>query len=161
QSAIHMTRRALRWRQDVSILCVDTWLGSSEHWLRREWRDRLRLVNGYPSLYHHFLANVARAGLDRHFVPLPMTSRDAAAVLREIDLQADLIYLDAGHDEASVREDIANYWPFVRPGGAMFGDDYEKIWPGVVTAVDDFLGRATDIAVSGIDGSKWVAQKAF
>lgn len=36
----------------------------------------------------------------------------------------DFVYLDAGHDYQSVVDDITAWWPKVRQGGMLLGDDY-------------------------------------
>lgn len=73
---------------------------------------------------------------------LRMTSEEAA---REIaDAALDFVYLDARHDYASVKEDIALWYPKVRPGGVLAGHDYlegkigDTIF-GVKPAVDEFV----------------------
>ncbi len=64
---------------------------------------------------------------------LKMTSAEAA---RQIgDAQFDLIFIDAAHDEFSVVEDIALWWPRVRVGGVLAGHDFNHKWPGVERAV--------------------------
>lgn len=39
----------------------------------------------------------------------------------------DLAFIDAGHDICSVREDLEAWWPKVRSGGLMAGDDYGDV----------------------------------
>lgn len=40
------------------------------------------------------------------------------------DNSVDFIYVDARHDYCGVMEDIEAWWPKLRPGGVMAGDDY-------------------------------------
>ena len=47
-----------------------------------------------------------------------------ATAYRVPDGSLDFAYLDARHDEASVAEDIAAWWPKVRIGGILAGHDY-------------------------------------
>ena len=47
-----------------------------------------------------------------------------ATAYRVPDGSLDFAYLDARHDEASVAEDIAAWWPKVRSGGILAGHDY-------------------------------------
>ena len=42
------------------------------------------------------------------------------------DLPLDMLVVDAGHDEANVREDIAKYVPLVKVGGSAWFDDYDE-----------------------------------
>jgi predicted O-methyltransferase YrrM len=71
--------------------------------------------------------------------PLPLSSAAAARTLAKLGVTADVVYLDAAHEEQEVLLDLELYWPLVRRGGAMFGHDYN--WPGVKKAVDSYFGR--------------------
>ncbi len=51
-----------------------------------------------------------------------MRSTDASKHLE--DNHFDFVYLDARHDYCAVAEDIAHYWPKVRPGGILAGHDF-------------------------------------
>lgn len=158
-SAIHTLRRALGHRPDAGIICVDTWLGSAEHWLNSAWKPLLGSRHGRPRLYETFLANMIRAGLAEHVVPLPLPSDQAAMVLAGLKVTAPFIYIDAAHDEAAVARDIAAYWPLVDAGGVLAGDDYSAHFPGVMAAVARFLATAPDLAAHGTGDGKWYAQK--
>lgn len=125
----------LQWRE-FTLVCIDTWLGSTEHWLRPQTRAALHLQHGHPTLYEHFLSNVSLAGLQEYLLPLPQTSINAARILAYHELQADWVYLDASHAETDVLLDLNHYWPLVAPGGVLFGDDWN--WPSVRQAVSDF-----------------------
>lgn len=63
--------------------------------------------------------------------------RTVQAAGRFADASLDLLLVDAGHDYASVRADLAAWIPKLRPGGWLVCDDYEEKWPGVVRAVDE------------------------
>lgn len=68
----------------------------------------------------------------------------AAASFAERSL--DFVYIDAAHDIESVREDIAAWYPRVRPGGILAGHDYLDgplggMTCGVKSAVDEFCAR--------------------
>lgn len=78
---------------------------------------------------------------------LRMTSEEAARQIPDASL--DFVYLDARHDYASVKEDIALWYPKVKPGGVLAGHDYleGKIGDtvfGVKPAVDEFI-KATGL----------------
>jgi len=130
----------------TQFIAVDTWLGSAEHWLGAKDRARLKLKGGYPDLYRQFAFNIVALEATDVFA-LPMTSTAAAAVLDKLGVHADLIYIDAGHEEDDVRADLANYSVLLRSGGVMFGDDYHETWPGLVRAVEAFA-----------DGAGWVLE---
>ena len=57
----------------------------------------------------------------------------------------DWIYIDGNHSYEFVKEDLNNWWPKIKPGGFMCGDDYidgkyqvENLNFGIIPAVDEF-----------------------
>lgn len=142
-SAVFMCKTLLEQGIEPKILCVDTWLGGVDHWQQATLRDAMQIRFGYPELCQQFVSNILHEGLEKFIVPLPTTSRNAAKLLRGSKVLVDFIYIDAGHDEDDVLEDLRAYWPVLRRGGVMMGDDYKPhVWPGVVRAVERF---ATDV----------------
>ncbi|MGV3523611.1 MAG: class I SAM-dependent methyltransferase [Candidatus Sericytochromatia bacterium] len=133
QAAKYYATRRVR---EFTLICVDTWLGSTEHWLRPQMRKDLDRIQGYPMIYQHFLSNVQLSGLSDYILPLPQTSANAARILAHHALLFDWVYLDASHDAQDVQLDLQLYWPLVRPGGFLMGDDWN--WPSVRSTVLDF-----------------------
>ncbi len=78
----------------------------------------------------------------------------AATVLRRNDLLADLIHIDAAHEYGAARADIITWWPFVRPGGVLLGDEFMKEWSGVVKAVKE-LAVQCDLELKVTGEIKW------
>lgn len=76
------------------------------------------------SLYPQFLSNVIHAKLTHKIVPVKMTTFEAIEFFLARDINPDLIYVDASHDEESVYRDIAIYFPLVRGHGVICGDDW-------------------------------------
>lgn len=73
-------------------------------------------------------------------IPFAISSDQASTVLKYYKCVADAIYIDASHEQGDVYRDIVNFWEFLKPGGVLFGDDYDhKNWPGVVHDVDKFV----------------------
>ena len=135
----YLTEHLRKQGQGVAF-AVDTWLGALEFWTRSGSRGApdptrdLAFRNGYPQVYFQFLANVVQAGLAEFVLPFPATSRLASAFLKEKGVRADLIHIDAGHSYEDAKEDIEHWWPLLRQGGVMLGDDFRPSWPGVVRA---------------------------
>lgn len=142
------------------LVCIDTWLGALEFWRDHEDPERyrgLKLRYGYPTVYYQFLANIVRAGLDDIVVPFPQTSLIGARFLLERGISADLIYIDASHEQSDVLADLTYAWAVARPGGVLFGDDFTA-WPGVQQAVRHFsTGMQLDLEV--VDENFWVLRK--
>lgn len=123
-SALHMASLA----PEAEIICVDTWLGADEFWLTfdgksDETRDLL-LKNGYPGVYYQFLSNIYHSDAKDRITPMPMPSRMASRLLSKLGVVPDLIYIDGSHQYEDVLDDLRHYWPLLRRGGTMFGDDY-------------------------------------
>lgn len=105
------------------VYAVDTWQGSPLETVHMK-DPRL------PYLYQLFLSNVKHAGLTHKIVPVRMNSQEAAKAL---SVKADLIYIDAAHDTASVYKDIMAWYPHLTKQGVMCGDDWK--WKSVQKAV--------------------------
>ena len=125
------------------MIAVDTWLGSAEHWLNSPYRPSLHFEAGYPMIYRTFAANIVASGLQEMVLPLPLDSINAAEVLQHHELRPDVLHIDGGHNFASVISDLRAWWPMLRPGGILLGDDYHPTgidtWPEVRAAFHDFF----------------------
>lgn len=106
------------------LYAVDTWLGSVEH-QDTKYREKL------PSLYAQFLSNVIHAGLQEKIEPVRL---DSLAAAKELSVKADLIFIDAAHDTESVYKDIMAWYPHLKEGGVICGDDWT--WASVRLAVE-------------------------
>ena len=111
----------------ATILCVDTWLGTTRAWTQRGENGNTLYANaGYPSIFFQWLFNIKHAGLDDIVVPLPLPSTMGALYLEKKKLSPDLIFIDACHDYPCVYADILSWYPVLRRGGALFGDDVNR-----------------------------------
>jgi hypothetical protein len=125
---------------DFEIVCVDTFLGSVEHWTTMtEFIKKESLINGRPNVYNQFLSNVISVGLQNNITPFPIDSVNGALTLSHFDVKADMVYIDAGHDYDSVVADLILYKDIVRPGGFLLGDDW--FHGPIKQAVSDALGE--------------------
>ena len=139
-STIEMARLMKAEGIDGEILAVDTWLGSSGHLSQAGRRDELRPVQGYPTLYRTFLANVATAGHTDVVTPLAMDGTSAAVALARLGVRAGIIHIDASHEYAAALADFRNYWPLLSDTGILIVDDYGS-WPGVTRAACEFAAE--------------------
>jgi SAM-dependent methyltransferase len=138
-STINMARALRDSNIDGKVYAVDTFLGSSEHWLDADKFPSLKCVNGYPSLYYTFLANVFDNRVQDYIIPIPSTSESAYFMFQKLGYMFDIIHIDASHEYEPAKRDIENYWNLLNPGGVMICDDYSSWWPSVVAAVNDFV----------------------
>lgn len=141
-SLINMAKLSKDFNLETNFICVDTWLGSNDTlWLNDKYRSLLGLRGGYPNMFPQFIANIHHAGIQNKVYPLPMTSTSAYFLLKKMNIIADLVYIDAGHEEDEVYLDLLYYYDLLRSGGVLFGDDYNEAWPGVVAAVNKFAAE--------------------
>jgi len=119
------------------LVLVDPWI----HQPVRVYRDdanltRDRFEDAFTSVQKRFTP-YANVEIVRGFsVPVAETYADGFF---------DVVYIDANHAVDAVFADLLAWFPKVRPGGWLCGDDFAPMWPGVVEAVLAFsrrLGRA-------------------
>lgn len=121
--------------QSSFVISIDTWLLD----LRFTWRQKSTYLRGYPSIaggvqmYVQFLHNVKAAGQQSRIVPMQSATTNAAHAFFTHRWQADVAYVDASHTSIEVFSDMEYWWPLVRCGGIMFGDDMNV--PAVEVAV--------------------------
>lgn len=156
-SVLNMHAIARRHGLETVFLCIDTWLGSAEQWVKPEPRPNMQLEGGFPTLYRQFVANVIACDAVEDVYPFPISSSAGARVLQRLGVTADVIYVDAAHEEEELALDLELFWPVLRAGGVMFGDDYVPRWSGVVSAVDRFA--ESRLLRPEMDGPKWLLRK--
>jgi hypothetical protein len=157
-STIYLAELLRRDGTAGTVISVDTFLGSLEHWNRDSGLfNMIPRRNGMPLLYDQFLSNLVWRGVTGFVVPLPQTSVTAALLLRRLGIQAGLIHIDASHEYDDVLKDSRVYWDLLEPGGYLIGDDYHPYWPEVIRAADDFA-REKGVPLSAQD-PKWIVRK--
>jgi hypothetical protein len=123
--------------------CVDTFEGA----LLKPGEARPPMEEVVRRNREAFERNIATFGLqDRIRLHAITTTAAAQAIAAE---SLDLLFIDAGHQYEDVREDLANWYPKLKPGGWLFCDDYESQWPGVIQAVRE-TGFAGDMAAPSL-----------
>ncbi len=143
-SSIAMAKRMKEIGLSGSVmLSIDTWLGAWDHWFNDEWYPGLAFEHGQPMLMRTFMANVLATNTEEVILPIPLDSVNANEVFRRANLEVDVIHIDGGHDYRAVMSDLEAWWPLVRPGGWVVGDDYvhDGNWPGVRQAFDEFYQK--------------------
>lgn len=126
RSSCFLLVEALKRQKHPAIYFVDHWGGSNEP--EHQADPELERV------YDMFLANIERAGYPKATVLRMPTV--AAADLFELE-SVDFIWVDAGHEYDEVKADLKAWWPRLRPGGVIGGDDLPM--EGVKRAVGEFF----------------------
>jgi predicted O-methyltransferase YrrM len=102
--------------------------------------------------YEQFLYNVKASGFDDCVIPVWELSSVGAVVLAAQEVRAELIYIDAGHEEWDAYRDTSAYYPLLAEGGAMFGDDWRG-YAGVRNGVRQFA-KEMNLTIT-FDDWKW------
>lgn len=128
-SARNMATFAKDYHKDVEIVCIDTFLGSVEHWHNHQYFKPDLFKNGRPPIFEQFISNVIHLKLTDTITPFPIDSVNGGLTLQRYGVQADLIYIDGGHEYESITTDLRIFRNLVRPGGMVMLDDshYEPI----------------------------------
>jgi len=88
-----------------------------------------------------------------------MYSLDASGLLYILNVQPDLIYIDASHDEENVFADLCAWYPFVEKRGILCGDDWGDA--GVQYFVAKAVKRFAELRDLDIEiyGGLWILKK--
>jgi hypothetical protein len=148
KSSTYMGVEILNSNKKIKFDCVDTWLGSEEHIDSKSscYEPLLEIKDG---LYNEFLKNIEP--LKSVINPIRMTSVEASTLYEDESL--DFVYIDGAHDYDSVYDDIQHWFPKVKVGGYIGGDDLD--WKGVNMAVYDNFEHN----FISIKGKTWIKQK--
>lgn len=137
---------------NAQILAVDTFRGSFEHWAQERWS---RETHG-GILFNQFLSNMLSVKLDGRVTPLPLDSVNAAALCAYHEIHFDVVHIDAGHDLASVTQDLVCWSPLA---DVIIMDDYCPDFPEVIEAVDNFCDATSWAIVSAVDGKAQLVEE--
>jgi hypothetical protein len=120
------------WKYESSATYRESWYGGE----KGASQDHLDSI--YDSVLRRFNAEIAAATVCVHRA----SSSEASTAFP--DGYFDWIYIDGNHLYEFVKDDLESYYPKVKKGGYIAGDDYgEGGWwqGGVKKAVDEFLSR--------------------
>jgi len=140
--------------KNVKFYSVDTWEGSDEE-------EHISFITELKSkgktLFDEFQENIKSCGVDDVIIPIQSTSILAAEQFE--DNSIDFLHIDASHDYENVIADINAWYPKVKPGGMITGDDY--LWPGVKKAVNEYFKDKTVITpyYDNLGGIVWFHKK--
>lgn len=129
--------------KQIKFDVVDTWRGSEEPYHQA---DPMVIAD---TLYDHFLNNLSPAAGFFN----PVRGRSIEVSNQYADNSLDLVMLDASHDYENVKADILAWWPKVKVGGVIAGDDYQGDFMGVVNAVNELFPGCQ------IENGSWIVRK--
>jgi len=76
----------------------------------------------------------------------------------EIPNELDFVYIDGNHSYEFVKEDIALYYPKVRKGGIIGGNDFDGGYLGVIYAVIEFC-KENNLKLHAEKSDWWVVKE--
>ena len=138
KSAVFMAVEIINSGKRIKFDCIDHWKGSEEHY------DNENIDT--ENLYEKFLENIQP--VKGVINPVRAESVMASKLYKPNSL--DFIFIDASHDERSVREDLTYWMPRLKENGMIAGDDIDN--EGVVNAVKWFF----DTGKLEIIGRQWL-----
>ena len=130
--------------KNIKLHCIDTFEGSDEicHY------DIInQLTKNNSNFYKEFQKNIEYCEVDHLIESIKSKSLDACKYFE--DESIDMIYIDGSHEYQDVLDDIKFWYPKVKSGGIMYGDDY-PYFEGVRRAVDEYFGDNKSIVQYGI-----------
>ncbi len=127
-------RFILQAAPNAVLVCVDHWLGSAEHRQGGACDPAAKL----PTLYATFLRNMWP--WKERVIPLRANTLAGLAQLHALQLQPDLIYVDASHEYPDVLADLETARALF-PQAQLVGDDFAPPWVGVIQAVREVAQR--------------------
>ena len=137
KSAVYMAVEIINSGKNIKFDCIDHWEGSAEH------SDNENIDT--ENLYENFLENIQPV----KGVINPVRAESVVASKLYKPNSLDFIFIDASHDERSVREDLTYWMPRLKENGMIAGDDIDN--EGVANAVKWFF----DIKKLDIVGRQW------
>jgi predicted O-methyltransferase YrrM len=129
-----------------------------------EFPDFLKNNYGVTPIYYDEFHNAVKERFSEYNNTelLRMTSDEAIDKFE--DNSFDFIYIDGGHNYNQVSKDLKNYFPKIKKGGFLIGDDYD--YPGyqwgldIKKAVDEFiLEKKEELELIKIKNLQYVIRK--
>lgn len=144
-------------RPDINLIAVDPWITEPTP----GWCGPI----GFEAITAPFGGDIFLTFLDQMLKHAPDTLRRTRVIRGTAEnvtlfTDVDFLFIDGNHDEGPVNTDLNAFVPLVREGGIVAGHDYHPDFPGVVAAVDRYLGAKPNIGVNG-EGVCWWITKSF
>jgi len=157
RSTCYMGEQIKKSSKNIKFYAVDTWEGSEEI-SHKETIEKLKNEN--LTLFDIFNHHIQMCGVQEQVMPLKTTSVEAAKQFEDNSL--DFVHIDASHDYENVLVDIIAWYPKVKPGGFITGDDYVISWGGVIQAVKEYFTGKSVVLLDRGDftlNKVWLHQK--
>lgn len=145
-------------KNNGALLCIDTWCGDINMWLRSEFEGTMKKQDGNPKIFDAFLHRIQVENLETTVIPLRTSSMVGARILKVLNYKIDFVYLDSAHEAGETFMEVCLFWDLLRQGGVLIGDDYEG-FPAVKHDIDIFCKAiGANFSFTG-DSDTWVLKK--
>jgi hypothetical protein len=81
--------------------------------------------------------------------------KKSKGAIDDIPNNLDFVYIDGNHSYEYVKDDIKSYFPKLKKGGVIGGDDFSTSFPGVPKAVIEFAGKK-HLSIHGDEKDWWI-----
>lgn len=125
---------------DGKMYDIDAWVGSNAELDTNHWSARLMEGDHAFNEYARGMWDHLASG---KVTPLKMRGHNGAALLRDMGIQADTVFIDGGHGPGETLADIKSFLPLRKEGGTICGHDYmhkDGMWPDVGPEVMQVFG---------------------
>ncbi|MBC8488513.1 MAG: class I SAM-dependent methyltransferase [Bacteroidetes bacterium] len=94
-------------------------------------------ANANTEQYHQFQTNIRNFGVDSHIIFINQYSE---VVYPFLSIEADMLFIDAGHNYEETCLEIREYSKFIKDNGIIAFHDYEHPWtPKVTQSIDNLV----------------------
>jgi len=118
-SACYMGQLIKESKKNITFYCVDPW--TAEVFDMEETRFALGFQGSYANEIRKAICELSLQG---YVKMLQMTSEEASKHFLKHSIKFDFVFLDGLHDYESVKADISYWFPLLKIGGVIGGDDY-------------------------------------
>ena len=132
---------------------LDHWPACREYYMVDLWapQEHYRQMDAAPLEENLRRMAIARRNVEPHKHRATLVRNSSVGAARSFaDASVDFVYLDARHTYDAVTEDLEAWWPKVRAGGILAGEDYmesDEVW--MLTATCNFGPRRAMYPWSG------------
>lgn len=120
--------------KNIKFHAVDTFEGSNENYHQYSIEQ---LKEAGTTLFDDYEKNLKMCGVYDIVNTIKSSSVEASKHFENESI--DFVFIDASHEYEDVLSDVSSWYPKVKPGGLICGDDYAPWWQFVMNAVNDYF----------------------
>lgn len=131
KSTNYLTSKIKESKKNINFTTIDTFKGTETEWLHKT------IVNQFDGdIFFDFIDNTIQSNNYGSFNIIKDDSKIVASTFSNSSI--DFLMIDAGHHYDEVTDDLNRWYPKVKSGGIISGDDY-GVFEGVTYAANDFF----------------------